>query len=504
MNQLLGMAEITRGTELALTFISGFLGWVIFSATTMQICPADIALPKFFSDHMVLQQNANFPVWGVAEPNQILSVRFNGSEVKATADASGKFSAYIKTPSAGGPYRLEVMDDDNTIGVILDDVMVGEVWLCAGQSNMSWPVKKSADAAAEMLSANNYNQIRLYTVQVHAADQPLRDVAKANPWAICSANNVKDFSAVAYFFGRDLAKTLKGTPIGLIDASWNGTRCEAWCSLESLNTVDELGPLLKYWSEIEGPNDRNRPGSLFNGMISPLLRYPLKGVVWYQGEANVGRGKQYATLLPTLITDWRQHFANPELPFYYVQLAPHRYSDYPIEALPEIWDAQLKTAKTVANVAMASTMDLGDVTDLHPKNKQDVGKRLAMLALTETYQNDHALTAVNGPLYQSMTVKENVVRVHFDNAGDGLKKLSESENIETFTVCGSDEVFHPATVKEIGNNWVDIFSPEVPSPASVRYCWNDTAVSLLGNSHGLPAFPFRTDDFRLTSADAEF
>ena len=206
MNQLLGMAGFTRGTELVITYISGFLSFVLLSAATMQVCPADIALPKFFSDHMVLQQNANFPVWGVAEPNQTLVIRFNGSEVKASADASGKFSAYIKTPSAGGPYRLEVSDEKNTIGVILDDVMVGEVWLCAGQSNMSWPVEKSADAAAEILSANNYNRIRLYTVEAHAADEPLADVAKANPWAICSADNVKNFSAVAFFFGRDLAK----------------------------------------------------------------------------------------------------------------------------------------------------------------------------------------------------------------------------------------------------------------------------------------------------------
>ena len=274
--------------------------------------------------------------------------------------------------------------------------------------------------------------------------------------------------------------------------------------MESLKTVDELGPLLKYWAEIEGPNDRNRPGSLFNGMVSPLKRYPVRGVVWYQGEANVGRGKQYATLLPTLISDWRKQFGNAKLPFYYAQVAPYRYSDYPIEALPEIWDAQLKTAKTVAHVAMATTMDLGDISDLHPKNKQDVGKRLAMLALTDTYLSKLAMTSVNGPLYESITIDENIVRVQFDCAGDGLKNLSEKDTIETFLICGSDKVFYPATVKEIGQNWVDIFSPKVNSPASVRYCWDDTAVSLLGNSDGLPAFPFRTDDFRLSSADAEF
>lgn len=506
MNQLLGTAGITRRVDFALIgiYISRVLGWLFMAAITTQVCPADITLPKFFSDHMVLQQNADFPVWGVAEPNQTLVVRFNGWEAGTTAGVDGKFCVSIKTPSAGGPYRLEVADADNTIGVILDDVMVGEVWLCAGQSNMAWPVEKSDDAAAEILSANNYNQIRLFTVEVHAADQPQEDVAKANPWAICSADNVKDFSAVAFFFGRDLARTLEGTPIGLIDASWGGTRCEAWCSQQSLNLAPELGPLLEYWSEIESPKDRNRPGNLFNGMISPLVRYPIKGVIWYQGEANVGRGKQYGTLLPTLITDWRRQFGNEILPFYFVQLAPYRYSNFPIEALPEVWDAQLKTVKTVANVAMATTMDLGNISELHPKNKQGVGKRLAMLALADTYQSTLATATVNGPVYDSMSIDGPAVRIQFHNSGEGLKNISKCDPIESFLVCGDDEVFYPANVTEIGEDWVEIVSPDVRSPVAVRYCWDDTAASLLGNSDGLPAFPFRTDNFRLSSEDAQF
>ena len=466
---------------------------------------ADITLPKFFSDHMVLQQNANFPVWGTAEPNQALVVRFNDSEVKARANANGRFSASIKTPSSGGPYRLEIADEETSTGVILDDVMVGEVWLCAGQSNMSWPVEKSADASAEILSANNYNQIRLLTVDVQAADEPMEDVSKAKPWSICSADNIKDFSAVGYFFGRDLAKTLKETPIGLINASLDGATCEAWCSMDSLSDVVELEPLLKYWSEIEGPTDRHRPGTLFNGIISPLVRYPLRGVIWYQGEANVGRGKQYATLLPTLISDWRRQFADDHLPFYLVQLAPYRYTDFPTDALPEIWDAQLRTAQTVADVEIVTTMDLGDTSDLHPKNKQTVGKRLAMLALAETYQSESALAmeSVNGPLYDSMTISGDVVRVEFRNTGAGLQNLSKCDPIGSFLVCGEDRVFHPASVKEIGEDWVAIVSLEVPTPEAVRYCWEDTAASLLGNSEGFPAFPFRTDDFPLSSQDAQ-
>jgi sialate O-acetylesterase len=504
MNQLLGTPETTHQNSITFSPSVIILAVILVAATMPGDARADITLPKFFSDHMVLQQNADFPVWGTAEPNQALVVRFNDAEVKAEANAEGRFSASIKTPSAGGPYRLEIADEENSTGVILDDVMVGEVWLCAGQSNMSWPVEKSADAAAEVLSANNYNQIRLFTVEVQAANEPTEDVAKATPWSICSADNIKDFSAVAYFFGRELAKTLKETPIGLIDASSDGTSCEAWCSMESLEEVAELEPLLKYWSEIEGPNDRHRPGALFNGIISPLVRYPLRGVIWYQGEANVGRGKQYATLLPTLIADWRKQFGDEQLPFYLAQLTPYRYSDFPSDALPEVWDAQLKTAQSVTNVALATTMDLGSTDDLHPKNKQTVGKRLALLALSGTYQGAPATEAVNGPLFDSMSVSDDVVRIKFQNVGAGLKNLSDCDPIGAFVVCGEDRGFHPARVEEIGDDWVTIVSPEVQSPTAVRYCWDDTAASLLGNSDGLPAFPFRTDDYPLSSEDAQY
>ncbi len=506
MNQLLGMFGTKRKIIFTLKHTFAILAFTLLAVSTSQCSKADITLPKFFSDHMVLQQNASFPVWGMAEPNQALVVRFNDSEVRAQANVNGRFSASIKTPSAGGPYRLEIADEENSTGVILDDVMVGEVWLCAGQSNMSWPVEKSADASAELLSANNYNQIRLFTVEVQAADQPMEDVAKAKPWSICSADNIKDFSAVGYFFGRDLAKTLEETPIGLINASLAGASCEAWCSMESLNAEAELEPLLQYWSEIEGPTDRHRPGTLFNGIISPLVRYPLRGVVWYQGEANVGRGKQYATLLPTLISDWRRHFSDDQLPFYLTQLAPYRYTDLPTDALPEIWDAQLKTAQTVANVAIASTMDLGSISDLHPPNKQTVGKRLATLALAETYQSEAvlAMDSVNGPIYDSMSISNDVVRIEFRNAGAGLKNLSDCDPIGSFLICGEDREFHPASVKEIGEDWVAIVSPEVAAPESVRYCWEDTAPSLLGNSDGFPAFPFRTDDYPLSSENAQY
>lgn len=503
MNRLIEFAKIARPRFFFAASMMALIG-LVFAVLSARPAAADIALPKFFSDHMVLQQNADFPVWGVAESNQALVIRFNGNEIKTTTDAQGKFSVAIKTPAAGGPYRLEVIDQNNDAGVILDDVMVGEVWLCSGQSNMNWPVEKSADAAAEILSANNYNQIRLFTVENHLSQQPLTDIAKANPWTICSADNVKDFSAVGFFFGRRLAKEFKDTPIGLIDASWNGTRCEAWCSLPSLAAVDDLSPLLDYWVDIKSLNDRHRPGKIFNGMISPLVKYPLKGVLWYQGESNVGRGKQYATLLPTLIADWRQQFGDDDLPFYIAQLTPFRYSNLPPEALPEVWEAQLKTVQSVHNVAIANTMDVGENDQVHPKNKQSVGLRLAMLALAKTYQIQLPVAASNGPQFDSMEIIGDIVRVKFLNAGQGLKNLSKCDPIESFAICGEDQIFYDADVKEIGVDWVELVCPDVDIPVAVRYCWTDTAASLLGNSDGLPTFPFRTDDFGLTSQGRHF
>jgi sialate O-acetylesterase len=282
MNRLFDIAKIDHRIQRLKRLqrphgITLFKGVLLLSAALLvllsPVAHGDITLPKFFSDHMVLQQQSDFPVWGMAEADQSLVIRFNGTEHKTTADADGKFSVTIQTPVAGGPYRLEVIDQNNEAGVILDDVMVGEVWLCSGQSNMEWSVEKSADAAAEKLSANNYPQIRLFTVTRHVTDEALTDIAKANPWTICSADNVKDFSAVGFFFGRKLSKTLKDTPIGLINASWGGTRCEAWCSNASLESVDELSPLLNYWAEIERLNDRRRPGNLFNGLISDQGRH---------------------------------------------------------------------------------------------------------------------------------------------------------------------------------------------------------------------------------------
>lgn len=470
---------------------------------------ADITLPKFFSDHMVLQQESLFPVWGKAEPNQALVVRFNGAEAEAVAADDGSFSVSIKTPSAGGPYTLEVEDQNQTNKVVLTDVMVGDVWLCAGQTNMSLPVSEALNAETEIALSKKHTSIRLFCLEATTATQKADDVTTLLPWANCSPESVKDFSAVAYFFGRELGKSLDKTPIGLIDAAIDGSTCEAWCSVQSLKADLYLAPLLSHWEENEDPEAPNRPGGLFNGMISPLSVYPVKGVIWYQGETNVGRGKQYGHLLKALIADWRQHFSSPELPFYYVQIAPFRYSNFSSEALPELWDAQLQTVKSVQGTAMVPTMDVGVADEMYPKNKQVIGRRLAKLALAKTYQTadtepaTEKLAPATGPIYEAIAYREGKIRVTFREVGNGLKGIGDSP-LGSFTICGPDEVFHPAVATITGPASIELASDQVEAPKAVRYCWDDSAQPSLANSADLPAFPFRTDSQQLKSEETAF
>lgn len=499
------------GCQFRLTSISK-IWFVLLSAMILSptgFAVADITLPKFFSDHMVLQQESLFPVWGTAEPNQALVIRFNGTETKSVAGGDGKFSVSIQTPTAGGPYSIEVEDQNQSNKVVLTDVMVGDVWLCAGQTNMGMPVSEALNAETEIALSKKHTSIRLFSLEPTPAQQPSEDVVTLLPWANCSPESVKDFSAVAYFFGRELGKSLEKTPIGLIDASADGSTCEAWCSEQSLKDDTSLAPLLSHWGENDDPEAPNRPGSFFNGMISPLSAYPVKGVIWYQGETNVGRGKQYGHLMKCLIEDWRRHFASPELPFYFVQITPFRYSNFSSEALPELWDAQLSTLKTVQGTAMVPTMDVGSADEMFPKNKQVIGQRLAKLALAKTYHTPlpdpsaEKLPPVTGPIYEAVAYREGKIRVTFREVGSGLKLIGDPPP-GSFTVCGPDQVFHPAEATIIGPASVELSSDQVTAPKAVRYCWDDSAKPSLANSADLPAFPFRTDSQELKSEETAF
>ena len=475
----------------------------------------DISLSKVFTDHMVLQQNSLVKVSGTAEPGQKLAFRFAKQASKITANAKGEWLATIRTPSAGGPFELEVAAEAGEPKVALSNVMVGDVWVCAGH-NMEWPVSKSLNPETEIELSKNFPQLRLFSVDHSSSVVPLADFAKVDPWRICSPETVQEFSATAYYFGRELSKGLKREdqpqemPIGLIDCSWESSACEAWSSRASLEAVKSLAPMLKHWDENgELPTDKNRPGNLYNGMIAPLKDFPIRGVIWYQGEANHGRGHQYATLFPTLIGDWREAFGNEKMPFYFVQLAPHRYEGESPQGLPEIWDAQLKTLKSVSNTGMVVTTDIGSAEEIHPKNKQEVGRRLSLVALSDCYldpeatQEDEKKKLVSsGPIYDSMSIDDNRIQITFKHA-KGLSVGGKDEELGCFLICGEDRKFYAAKASIKGES-IEVMSEDVSKPVAVRFVWDDSAKPNLVNGAGLPASPFRTDDFPLESQSREF
>jgi sialate O-acetylesterase len=293
----------------------------------------------------------------------------------------------------------------------------------------------------------------------------------------------------------------------LINTSWGGTACEAWTSLPTLQANPEYQPMLQHWESIPEPLNPNRPSNLFNGMLAPLKGFKFRGAIWYQGEANVGRGEQYRTLFPTMINDWRNYLAQGEqFPFYFVQIAPFRYEGRPPVALAELWDAQLHAFRSVPNVRMATTCDIGNLKDIHPANKQDVGKRLALWALHDLYdqerRNPEPPIVPCGPVFREHQIDGSKIRIKFDYASPGLV-AAESEQLSWFTICGADGQFAPAQAKIEGEEVV-VWSPDVAEPKHVRFAWDDSAVPNLFNQAGLPAAPFRTDRFELLSKGVNF
>ena len=465
---------------------------------------ADIRLPKIFSDKMVLQRGSTIRVWGTADANEPLQIALGDQSTSTTADDQGKWSAEITAPPAGGPYELSVAGKESR--VVFSDVSVGEVWLCSGQSNMNWSMEQSLtfendEARDKYFAEVNNPNVRLFTVPANSIDEEAYDFTEAIVWQECTAGSVSEFSAVAYQFALSLQKNekLRDMPIGLIDASWGGTPAESWTSRGSLEQQSSLAPLLKHWDENLETRSPHRPASLFNGMIAPLVPMSIRGVIWYQGEANVGRGHQYQTLLPTLIRDWRSRFDQGEFPFYFVQLAPFRYQNHDPRALAELWDAQRLTLE-VPNTAMAGSSDIGNPADIHPKNKDVVGDRLARIALSQIY-GDVDLEW-SGPVYHHHQVDEQgrFVRIHFEH-GKGLR--AEGDSLSGFLICGEDHEFRPAQAR-IEDDTVVVWSEDVVKPVAVRYLWNDTAVASLFNGVDLPAIPFRTDNFERLSVDQDF
>jgi sialate O-acetylesterase len=491
-----------------------------------------------FSDGMVLQQGIKAPVWGTANDGEQVAVRFQDQQVSATAK-DGKWIVRLEELKAGGPFEM-VITGKNTIR--FKNVLVGEVWICGGQSNMEFPVSMSANAKEAVASSKN-PMLRLFTVAHRTASSPRHSVN--GTWKESGPETVGNFTAVGYFFGRDLQKAL-GVPVGLIQSCWGGTLCEAWTSRQGLAKHPDFQDIdaiqarawerytqgLKKYEEAreeqeeirEGTrtapapsspaekrrrssdgrqaarppqppanpaHDPNIPASLHNGMIAPLIPYAIRGAIWYQGESNAGRAFQYRTLFPNMIRNWRDDWGEGDFPFLFVQLAPwQKIVQEPQEsAWAELREAQLLTSLHVPHTGMAVITDVGDEKDIHPRQKEPVGARLALAALGVAYDRP---VAYSGPLYDSMTVEGDKAVLKFKHVGGGL--TAKDGALRGFVIAGDDRKFTNAQA-EIRGNEVVVWSPKVSRPVAVRYGWADYPLGNLWNKDGLPASPFRTDDF---------
>ena len=449
---------------------------------------ADIQLPKIFSDHMVLQRSERIRIWGTSDPKEALTIKLGDQSATTEADDNGRWSVFIAAPKTNGPFKLDVKGADT--GVVIDDVLIGEVWICSGQNNMAMSLLDSQNGKAEVDAARN-PMLRLVRVPTTTMEKPSSDLEQVIAWTESNQDSAKDFSALAYHFGGKLQSELN-TPVGIIQLSADDSTCEAWMPRSAIEKIPEAKPLL----ELNGGDGTNvnRPANLFNGMVAPLMRFTVAGVVWYQGESNVGRSALYRQLFPELIKSWRRKFENDTLPFLYVQLSPFRYEERAKTALPEIWDIQRRT-QSVQNTGMIVTTDLGDPQTLVPKQKKEVAWRLANLALAKVYQKPDRQWS--GPIYQSMKIEGKKIRLTFSEIAGGLKTKS-GEKLIGFSICDNSREFVPAEAIIDGDTIV-VSAENVETPIGVRFGWTDTASPNLLNGADLPASPFQTAEFNLPS-----
>jgi len=476
---------------------------------------------SLFSNNMVLQQGVTVPVWGTANDGEKVTVEFNGQKVSTVAK-SGKWMLKLNALKASNKPSVMTISGENTIKI--ENILIGEVWVCSGQSNMERqlgprpPQKPIYNWQAEKASAN-YPEIRQFIVARKASDTMVSDVN--SQWVVCDTTSVINFSAVGFFFVRELYKKYQ-VPIGLLFSSVGGTPAENWTTRATLEANPELKSLAENYDKavknyalsldsfnkakatiyskwaadtmaasiahkkiplkpMPPRNPAGGAGGLYNAMINPLIPYAIKGVIWYQGESNGGRGKQYRTLFPTMITDWRKNWNQGDFPFLFVQLAPYRGTDMMIR------EAQLMTLDKVPNTAMAVTTDCGDSIDIHPTHKQPVGERLALAARALAYNEK---IEYSGPLYKGFEVKGNTIEISFTHVGKGL--LAKDGDLKGFTISADGKVFVTAKA-EIKGNKVVVSSPDISAPTAVRFAWLQSPVVNFYNDDGLPASPFRTD-----------
>ena len=449
---------------------------------------AETKVPSIIGSHMVLQREKVTPVWGWDNAGQKVTVTFNGQSATTTTDSSGRWQVNLKPMKAGGPLSMSI---EGSSRIQLENILVGEVWLCSGQSNMEWTVKISNNPKEEIAAAN-YPKIRHIKIPHRPSDKPESNVPSQG-WKVCSPKTAGDFTAVGYYFGRQLHKELN-VPIGLIGSNWGGTRIEPWTPPEGFKKVPALkashaDKLDSFPAKNGNRINHQSPLALYNGMIHPLLPFSIKGAIWYQGESNNGEGMLYHEKMKALIHGWREVWNTPDLPFYFVQLAPFKYGN--AAALPFIWEAQEKTL-SVPHTGMAVTTDISNIRDIHPRNKQDVGRRLALWALKHDYGRSELVCS--GPTLESMKIEGNQARLSFGNIGKGLT-TRDGKAPSHFTIAGEDRKFVEAKAR-IDGNQVVVTAEGVSKPVAVRFGWDQLAEPNFGNREGLPASPFRTDSWK--------
>ena len=490
---------------------------------------ADVTLPAHFSDHMVLQRDAKLPVWGGADPGEEVVVRFQQQVQKTTAGDDGQWRVQLAEVPPGGPHELTVKGKN---AITLKDVLVGEVWLASGQSNMHFTVAKTdkyyfagTKNESEEVAAANHPQLRMFTADWTMRAEPQREVA--GTWKVCTPENVREFSAVAYFYARELQREL-GVPVGILTATYGASTAEAWTSREALAVEPELKPKLEKldagvasyvadptlaegyghamqrWEQKvaeakatsqktprkpknpDPAQDQHNATVLYNGMIAPLIPYAIRGAIWYQGESSVNDAKIYPLLQSTMIKDWRTRWGLGDFPVYYVQLANHKAPkpEPGNSRMASFRDAQT-AALVVPNTGMAVTIDLGEEADVHPRNKQDVGARLARIALAKTYGK---AIAHSGPVLEAVSAEDGALRLKFAHAGNGL--IAKDGPLKHFAVAGQDGKWKWADA-QIDGQTVVVRSTEVAAPVQVRYAWADNPEGAnLVNPEGLPAGTF--------------
>lgn len=476
---------------------------LLLSATAV----AKVKLPAVLGDNMVLQRNTEVNFWGWADADAKIRITtsWDNEKYTTTADDKGKWSVKLATGEAGGPYTITINDGDK---VVLKNILLGEVWICGGQSNMEMPVggfinQPVENSAKYVMEAAEYPGIRMFTVARNSTSEPQSDCK--GEWLCSTPHAVSNFSATAYFFGLHLYKAL-GIPVGLLTSNWGGSTIETWMSEESIAELENINhERCKAWK-----GEASKIGQLYNGMILPIVNYTAKGFIWYQGCSNRQNWYDYRELQKGLINLWRKMWGNYEMPFYITQLAPYRYEGDNLRSLPLVIEAQYQAAAELKNVAVAPTTDLGHPTCIHPAKKKQVGERLAWLALARDYNLEGVPAAA--PTLNSIEVKDGTIVVSFNHLSDGspnepnsLVGFSSTHTlrIEGFEIAGEDKVFYPAKAKMLWwKNKITVWADEVKNPVAVRYAFkNYCPEANVKTTFDLPLVPFRSDNWEIPAEE---